>query len=538
MKPMIVVLLAILAALALAAPGHAGTYDVWSCAGPAGEPLPLVGWTAQERGGVVASSCGSRGGAFSGRLGDGQVPSGSFARWTFDTPANTTIARVTIHRVANAASLNGTWWRTYFLFRDAPVIAEGYGLDVCVYLSGPCKMPGDPAAPLSDASRYSSPPITAGRLVASAQCDGAQPCAPRPLGSTGAFTIYRARITIADAFPPVFRRPPAGSLLATSTDLAGERSVSFDGTDLGGGLRAAEVIVDGLPVARTPIAEITTCTEPYWHPVPCPGAAAGTVSVDTATLENGRHRVQVALVDAANNRTLSDPVSVSVRNDKQPNGTHASRVAKLTASFRLRGGRRALERRIAFRRRAVVAGRLVNGARQPIAGAELRVLSRIDRLGAREREIAAITTDSEGRFRWRTPRGPSRYLRITYRAYRSDEQESASTELKLSVRPAIALRVRPDRVRNGGSVAFKGRLIGGPGRAATPVVLEAVGRNVRRRVPVATLSTDSGGRFRFRYRFLRSFAPFTYRFRARVIPQASYPYAGGSSRVVIVRIVR
>jgi len=98
--------------------------------------------------------------------------------------------------------------------------------------------------------------------------------------------------------------------------------------------------------------------------------------------------------------------------------------------------------------------------------------------------------------------------------------------------------VRPHRVRNGGSVTFKGRLIGGPGRAETPVVLEAVGRNARKRVPVATLRTAPRGRFRFRYRFLRSFAPFTYRFRARLIPQASYPYAGGSSRVVIVRIVR
>jgi hypothetical protein len=70
------------------------------------------------------------------------------------------------------------------------------------------------------------------------------------------------------------------------------------------------------------------------------------------------------------------------------------------------------------------------------------------------------------------------------------------------------------------------------------VVLEAVGRSGRQRVPVATLRADSRGRFRFRYRFLRSFAPFTYRFRARVIPQASYPYAGGSSRAVTVRIVR
>jgi hypothetical protein len=55
---------------------------------------------------------------------------------------------------------------------------------------------------------------------------------------------------------------------------------------------------------------------------------------------------------------------------------------------------------------------------------------------------------------------------------------------------------------------------------------------------VTTLRTDARGRFRFSYRFLRSFAPFTYRFRARLLRQASYPYVDGASRIVTVRIVR
>jgi hypothetical protein len=110
--------------------------------------------------------------------------------------------------------------------------------------------------------------------------------------------------------------------------------------------------------------------------------------------------------------------------------------------------------------------------------------------------------------------------------------------VKLDVRPRIALRITPRRVANRGRITFRGRLVGGPGKARTQITIEAVGRDVRSRVPVTTLRTDRRGRFRFSYRFLRSFAPFTYRFRARLMRQASYPYATGVSRIVTVRIVR
>jgi hypothetical protein len=226
-----------------------------------------------------------------------------------------------------------------------------------------------------------------------------------------------------------------------------------------------------------------------------------------------------------------------VHNDKEPNGVGASRVAKLTASFRSRGRHRA-ERLVRFGKRATVVGRLVDGAGAPIRGAVLQVNSRIDRLGAREHVVATVRTDANGRYRWRTTKGPSRFIRIGYRTYKSDAGEAASAEVKLGVRPKIALRVAPRRVRNRGRITFRGRLVRGPGKGGVQVTIEAVGRNVRSRVPVTTLRTDRRGRFRFSHRFLRSFAPFTYRFRARLLRQASYPYAGGASRVVTVRIVR
>jgi hypothetical protein len=475
-------------------------------------------------------------GALSGSLPAHDVGDGAFARWTFEAPPNTTIANVTLQRTAGASS-NGAWYRTYFLFQDSPVPELGYGLDVCVWLTGPCNRPGDPSNPLEEVSRYASGSIRAGRLTASAQCDGG-PCGAQDPALAGWFQIYRARIGLSDAFPPAFRTAPSGSLLDTSGTLSGERAVRFDATDLGGGLRAGEIVVDGVAVATTDVGAGGTCREPYNLPVPCPLSAEGTITLETSAIENGRRSVQIGLVDAAGNRTLSDPVTVAVHNDKHPNGTPVSRTASLTARFRTRGDRRVVERTVGFGRRTRIVGRLVDAARAPIAGAQLVVTSRLDRLGAAERPVATITTGRDGRYAWRTGPGPSRFFRIGYRAYGSDERLTASTEVKLGVRPAIALSVRPRRVSNGGKVQFRGRLLGGPGKRGSQVVLEAVGRRGRQRVPVATLRAGREGRFRFSYRFLRSFAPFTYRFRARLIPQAGYPYAAGSSPIALVKIVR
>jgi len=58
-----------------------------------------------------------------------------------------------------------------------------------------------------------------------------------------------------------------------------------------------------------------------------------------------------------------------------------------------------------------------------------------------------------------------------------------------------------------------------------------------RRIPVAVLRTDRRGRFRFAYRFQRTFQPTTFPFWAQVEPQHGYPYVRGRSRRVAVRVL-
>jgi hypothetical protein len=136
------------------------------------------------------------------------------------------------------------------VFRDAPIVMEGYVTDFCVAALGSCHQLGDPRAPFSDRNQYSTP-MQAQRIIASVQCDGTAACEPRESAAAGFFQIFRARLGIADAHPPTFRVSPSGSLLDAVNLIAGERSVRFDGSDLGGGVYSAEVVVDGATVAES-----------------------------------------------------------------------------------------------------------------------------------------------------------------------------------------------------------------------------------------------------------------------------------------------
>ena len=56
------------------------------------------------------------------------------------------------------------------------------------------------------------------------------------------------------------------------------------------------------------------------------------MALDTTQISNGTHVIQVALIDAAGNRTLSDAgTQVEVRNRGVPNGAGASQFARLDA---------------------------------------------------------------------------------------------------------------------------------------------------------------------------------------------------------------
>ena len=76
---------------------------------------------------------------------------------------------------------------------------------------------------------------------------------------------------------------------------------------------------------------------------------------------------------------------------------------------------------------------------------------------------------------------------------------------------------------------FRGRLIGQPiPRVGKLIDLQAF--DARRWRTFLTTRANRKGRYRASYRFVRTAAPRTFRFRARARREARYPYALGTSR--------
>jgi hypothetical protein len=520
-----------------APPATANTYDVWGCRSPDNRPAPAAGWQRfplpEPR---VGDDCARLQGLQTSLPGFA-VRAGTAFGWAFTAPPGTTIASYELYRSALVGlGMDGTV-RHYALYHDQLQFDTRYLGEACVPIGSPCTSVGDPAAsdPMDPDNRVARDQLSLTRLILVVEC--LRPNAAGECGDAnpaGSLRIGRSRIALSDDVAPTLE-PPSGALVARGAALEGAQAVSVAASDVGGGVARFEVLVDGETVAQETLAgDHPGCRTPYVDVVPCPSNTARSFAFDTNAVADGKHVLQIAAFDAAGNRMLSSPVQVRVGNRATANGRGASRSARLVARFE-RGGRRTT---VGYRRTRALHGRLTGPDRRPIANARIEVMASNARPGARTRREGVIETRDDGRFRYVPLRGPSRRLQLRYHAFTLDPEPSASATMKFSVRAGVRLNVRPRRASSRGTVRFHGRLAGGPGRAGVQVTLYAVARRGRNRVPVAVLRTDDAGRFRFRYRFVRTFAPFTYRFQAHLERQRDYPYASSSSRKVTVRIVR
>jgi hypothetical protein len=539
----VALLLCLLASLAAPATSDAGTYDVWSCRLPGDKPAPIAGWRAVSAGAPPPSNeCAAWRGLRA------EFPVSGLAAWTttgwwFEAPANTTIASYELYRSARAGiGADGTT-RAYGLYHDEPQFDPNvYLFEYCTHLSQGCTQVGDPQAidPMDPDNRVTRAGLRITRLILRMECrswSGPSDCGPADPG--GGLRIGRARIGLSDDAPPSLSSV-AGPLVVSGAVLDGAQGVTVSASDVGGGLERLVVVVDGADVASERFDdEHPTCRAPFVDLVPCPASVTRSFAFDTSTVSNGAHALQIVAVDAAGNRTASPPVTVWIANGASPNGTGASRSAKLVAAFessRRRAGRD--HATVPFGGTRAIRGRLIDRRGAPIVGARLDVLATNRRAGASPKQEGVVETRANGRFRYVPRRGASRRLQFAYRAFSLDPEPSTTAALTLDVRAGVKLVVRPRRTTSRGTIRFRGRLLGKPGREGVQVTLYAVGREARSRVPVAVLKTDSSGRFRFRYQFLRTFAPFTYRFVAHVERQRGYPYAAAASPPVTVRVVR
>ena len=213
------------------------------------------------------------------------------------------------------------------------------------------------------------------------------------------------------------------------------------------------------------------------------------------------------------------PPPLALRNTCAPSGV------KLSASLR---GRKV--RRIRYGGSSRVGGRLRNPDGSPIGGARVTIL-----IGTRRPlALGEVTTGADGGYSFRVRPGKNRIIHAGYRTSPTALDLACSRNVRLNVKAGITLRASRT-VRRGGRARFRGRLLGKPiPRVGKLVDLQAFDGGRWR--TFATTRANRKGRYRASYRFVRTTAPRTFRFRARARKESRYPYALGVSKVARVRV--
>lgn len=557
--------LAVWCALLFAAPAaRAGTYDVYSCyAGADGFHNPSANasaWTGRDDPGGrfhAFDQCGASDNGFGViALSGYQAPSGAFGEVSFTAPAGTQVVRLRLWRTAwsYGSGSGGTSQRNYlYTLADGKNQLGGDDFD------GTEDVPYGRAGTTDTAYHGLIPAnlldvdwsnATPSRIAYQVGCrfDPGCPTGGPDGGFASGVKIYGAIVTMRDPSDPDLAVAGSG-LLAAGTH-SGKELVHVTGASDNSGIKRLAVYADD---ATSPVGVLDferngdKCA--WWQPLPCQNVTDVDVQVDTRRVADGNHRFVVRAYDAAENvrAFISEPVTVKNGTDAKPdsfgtpvpargpaNGTTASDRAILTATF-ARNHRAAL--RVAFRRRPVVAGRLVDEAGAPIAGAQVTVAARPGASNGADAPLGAATTGADGRFRLALPaRGPSRRLAISYVSHIGDAAPAATRELRLSVGAGVRLAPHPRHVRNGQAVTFAGSLLGRPVPAAGKLIDMQVKIGRRWHTFATARATGRHGRFHYRYRFTRTYGRVTYRFRALARTDGAYPWATGASRTVSVRV--
>jgi hypothetical protein len=514
-------LLALLLALLAPALARAGTYEVWSCAGPDGTPVAADGWRSEGYGffSSPVNDCAAGRGLYAGLNGGfDHAANTENLIWHFQVPDTLQISAYRLWRAAQVEPNSGSATPVYWMARQAAIYTGAY-------VVGPENCPGYGCAGLgTPADRFAAANLVAESglsgvrdLFLVAGCGGTSGvnCAAGTGTAPDAvyFRMYRAAVTLRDDSDPTFASTPSGSLTAGGV-VSGPTGVSFSAADVGGGVAYAAIEVDGRVVA-----EQTLCSTPYTAVSPCKPAASLSLGFDSATLADGPHSAKVLVADATRTNVAAfGPFAFTTAN--APTACAAGEAQDVSVRF--------------DRKRSTIAyGGKLNVRGQAPPGSQIRVFSTVARGGAAERlGRTPIVAGADGTFTYRVPAGPSRSLRF---AVQSGPGFSCSKPLAVAVKARSTLSASPRVIRPGRRVRFAGKLKGGyVPKGGKLIELQAHERGRWR--SITTLRTSSKGSFSYRYRFSSRAAGATFPVRVRIRRDASYPFALGTSRRVTVRV--
>jgi hypothetical protein len=536
--------LALVVALLGGAEGAAaGTYHVYACRTPAGEGAPSDGWRGSTSGeAVVQNTCSQPGGALLAAVPVAErVANTDMATWSFLAPPGARIAGATLWRAGEAYG-GATATTTYGFWIGGASRVNAF--EECVYSMG-CVGRGDPSVPLAGENVVTLDGASLGEgLYVGAACSGVRErnCEyPPPIATAygASVHVFAADVTLDQAAGPTVMGVGGG--LTESATVRGTSEVTFTASDVGAGVYATLVSVDGAVVQRAAVDDNSgRCRDAggtrdgsaaFLYVRPCAASASASVGLDTTTLANGAHHVVVSVVDAAGNSAAVLDRTLTVANPppcaaRAVNAGRAAGGAVLSASWRGKGG---VAITAAFGNAHTIDGVLRSVSGAPIGGAPVEV-SLAATAGSAPPKSTIAHTRADGRFSISVPGGPSRTVCLAFRS----GAEVATRALTLRVRAPVTLRVSPRTAAVGRTIRFRGRLRGGDVPAGgQPVVLEARSPGARW-LQFKVVRSDARGRFHASYRF-RFAGPARYEFRALCEPASDYPFARGYSHVVRVR---
>lgn len=140
----------------------------------------------------------------------------------------------------------------------------------------------------------------------------------------GEFTISLRNIVavLEDISEPVLFGPGL-----PATTVRGVTPIFYNASDAGSGIASATLIVDGTELPSVPDLNGGRCQRPYKFLLPCRLNVSASLPLDTTSLSEGQHEVRIAVVDAAGQRTVSAPVTFTVRN--APTNTRPPQISGL-----------------------------------------------------------------------------------------------------------------------------------------------------------------------------------------------------------------
>ena len=530
--------LATLFALAPKSAG-AGTYVMRSCNVPGQAPAPVGPWAWQHVTTTVGFDECAVGGGFGLQFGSTRrtILRAQYASIGLERPPSGPKSAISIRqaRLWLVARLSGTGSAAYTPLRAYST-------------SGSFQQTETFSPPGGDS--LSSPIVTpiygsdTSQIVTMLYCSGGTPqdcdfASQRPLEIRG------AEVTLTESVLPAVS-VVGGTLLAGSAQ-SGIRSVGYSASDGESGVAKTEVLLDDRVVAvRDFSADANRCPHASWNA--CQEEINEEIAIDTRTVADGTYTLGARTTDAAGNIAVTRAGPVTVRNQASPaatappapgavapppgtqapgppTGIHVTHVDSKRTFV--------TNRLIRYGSRATLRGVLRDPAGDPIPNAVVDVILQTEHRNSRLRKVASRTTDANGRFEYKTNPGPSRLVRFAYGRNLTDSTYAFAHDVKVKTKAGLTLHTSRSRLRNGQSVRFYGTIRGNKQRK----VLEVQVRKPGGWDTIASVRSDSTGRWSWRYRFRRTYEPTRYKFRARVRTESGFPYATGHSRTrwVLVR---